>query len=48
MSQRRTLATLRVAKSIAELSGKTLVTMEEVNEAVRWTIDSFDQIQRWE
>jgi len=48
LSQRRYLATLRVAKSFADLAGKSAIGMEEVNEALRWTVEPFDLIQLWD
>lgn len=48
LSQRRILATLRVAKGLADLNGKERITMEEIDEAMKWTLHSFHRLELWD
>lgn len=47
-SQRRTLATLRVARSIADLRGSEKIKIEDMDQALEWAITPFDQLERWD
>ncbi|PWU19974.1 MAG: competence protein ComM [Bdellovibrio sp.] len=48
LSQRRQLATLRVARSLADLERASHVNLRHLDRAAQWTITPFDQLSRWD
>lgn len=45
-SERRTLATLRVARSLADLDGSLSIRMSHIDEALTFAMEPFDQLER--
>lgn len=47
-SHRRKLATLRVARTLADLDISPYVEREHLNEALNWTQTNFEKLKRWD
>lgn len=47
-SHRRYLSTLRVAQSLAELRGQETPRIDDLEEALRYTVTPFVELQRWD
>lgn len=47
-SHRRYLSTLRVAQSLADLAGKSKPTIDEIEQAISYTVTPFVELQRWD
>ncbi len=45
-SERRTLATLRVARTLADLDGSLSICLSHIDEALNFTMQPFDQLER--
>lgn len=48
LSERRRLAALRVARSIADLDGDAWVRMHHFEEALAWAVEPFQSLNRWQ
>ncbi len=47
-SHRRRLATLRVSQTLADLKGKKTPRIDELEEAIKYTVTPFVELQRWD
>ena len=47
-SERRRLATLRVARTIADLRGSSSISLHDFDRASNWTLRTFDKMSRWD
>lgn len=48
LSERRRLAALRVARSIADLDFRNEIRLEDFNEAMPWAVDNFTRLHQWQ
>ncbi|MBX3018838.1 MAG: ATP-binding protein [Bdellovibrionaceae bacterium] len=48
LSERRRLAALRVARSIADLDLRDEIRLEDFNEAMPWAVDNFSRLHQWQ
>ncbi len=47
-SERRRIATLCVARSIADLRGSASISLQDLDKAQNWTLRTFDKMSRWD
>jgi magnesium chelatase family protein len=47
-SERRRIATLRVAQTVCDWEGESQITGSHLEEARRWTVHAFEKLKRWD